>query len=177
MDTQFKAVHAEIQAIARAVMRRERVAHTLETDALVSELYLRICGSGLPEWVEDNEDYVRWCRVLMKHTLIEHARGRARQKRGGDFHRAAPAALEGVAAATAPRTTADLMARARTILDEGVRKELITRQQAAVFALGTLFGLGTKEIAENMDVPQRTVQHIQRMTRAYVAAELERRGV
>src|SRR5215510_15104416 len=78
----FPAVYAELRATARAKLRRERSNHTLQATALVHEAYLRLLGGAYPTW-NDRQHFFRAAGEAMRRILVEHARGKARVKRGG----------------------------------------------------------------------------------------------
>ncbi|HWS54734.1 MAG TPA: ECF-type sigma factor, partial [Pyrinomonadaceae bacterium] len=75
-------VHAELRRIARRQMGREAAGHTLQATALVNEAYLRLAGREGFEW-HDRLHFFAVCAQVMRHILIDHARARERDKRGG----------------------------------------------------------------------------------------------
>lgn len=75
-------VEAELRRLARTYMARERLGHTLQTTALVNEAYLRLIGARQVSW-EDRAHFLGISARLMRRVLIDHARTRAVQKRGG----------------------------------------------------------------------------------------------
>ena len=74
-------VYAELRAAARAQLRYERSDHTLQATALVHEAYLRLVGGAYPGW-NDRQHFFRAAAEAMRRILVEHARRRARVKRG-----------------------------------------------------------------------------------------------
>src|SRR5688572_31176066 len=79
-------VYDELRRLARQCMRRERVGHTLQTTALVNEAYLRMVKSSQVEW-HDRAHFFAIAAQLMRRVLVDEARKRHYQKRGGDFTR------------------------------------------------------------------------------------------
>ena len=75
------AVYAELRAAARAHLRHERNDHTLRATALVHEVYLRLLHGNYPSW-NDRQHFFRAAGEAMRRILVEHARKRARVKRG-----------------------------------------------------------------------------------------------
>ena len=73
------ALYAELRGLARALMRRERADHTLQTTALVHEAWLRL---GSARW-EQRAHFMAAAARAMRCILTDHARGRGREKRGG----------------------------------------------------------------------------------------------
>ena len=75
--------YEELRALARARLRQERPDHSLQATALVHEVYLRLLGAnGLPAW-KDREHFIVAAAESMRRVLVDHARRRLRQKRGG----------------------------------------------------------------------------------------------
>ena len=173
MDTQFKELHGDLRRIAHALMRQERIDHTLETNAIVSQLYLRICSSGLPSWADSRESFLRLARRLMKQELIAHARGRAAAKRGGRMKRVGSESLDSAQPRSAPHVDRTLRPRVQALLEDAVSNGLIAPNQAAAFTLRTFLGCSSAEVADLLDMKLRTVQHACSTVTAFVAATLE----
>src|SRR5688572_11389005 len=81
-DAVTRLVYAELRRLAGAYLRRERAGHTLQPTALVAEAYLRLCGGGGPD-VEDRRHFVAVAARHMRQILVDHARRRRADKRGG----------------------------------------------------------------------------------------------
>jgi RNA polymerase sigma factor (TIGR02999 family) len=79
-------VYDELRAIARRQMRGEREGHTLEPTALVHEAYLRLVGGG-PIAVEGRAHFFRLASRAMRQVLVDAARRRNADRRGGDFQK------------------------------------------------------------------------------------------
>jgi RNA polymerase sigma-70 factor, ECF subfamily len=79
-------VYEELHRLARRCMRRERAAHTLQTTALVNEAYLRLANSSRVQW-QDRAHFFAIAAQLMRRVLVDEARKRLNQKRGGEFTR------------------------------------------------------------------------------------------
>jgi RNA polymerase sigma factor (TIGR02999 family) len=86
LDRLMPLVYEELRRLARQCMRRERVGHTLQTTALVNEAYLRMVNSSQVEW-HDRAHFFAIAAQLMRRVLVDEARKRHYQKRGGDFTR------------------------------------------------------------------------------------------
>lgn len=82
-------VYGELRRTAAAAMRGERAAHTLDPTALVHEAWLRLLGRE-PRSFVDRGHFLRAASRAMRRILIDHARARCRQKRGGAAAAAAP---------------------------------------------------------------------------------------
>jgi RNA polymerase sigma factor (TIGR02999 family) len=76
------AVYRELRQMAARYMRRERVDHTLQATALVHEAYLKLVDQTSANW-QNRAHFFAVAAQVMRHILIDHARGNAREKRGG----------------------------------------------------------------------------------------------
>jgi RNA polymerase sigma factor (TIGR02999 family) len=75
-------VYDELRKMAHIQMAREKAGHTLQTTALVNEVYLRFIGASKISW-EDRSHFYALSARLMRRVLVDHARGKGRAKRGG----------------------------------------------------------------------------------------------
>jgi len=80
-DRLVPIVYEELRRLAHHYMRNERDGHTLQTTALVNELYLRLAGIDGLEW-RDRAHFFAMAATLMRRVLVDYARQRARDKRG-----------------------------------------------------------------------------------------------
>jgi RNA polymerase sigma-70 factor, ECF subfamily len=85
------AVYAELRQIARSRMRREQPQHTLQPTALIHEAYLRLLHG--PDVVHDRQHFLALAAQAMRRVLVDHARQKRSNKRGGGMERVT---LEGV---------------------------------------------------------------------------------
>ncbi|MEO7156290.1 MAG: ECF-type sigma factor, partial [Vicinamibacterales bacterium] len=81
-DRLFAVVHPELRQVAVRLLRRERPDHTLEPNAIVNELYLRLTG-GQPVSYQDRSHFFAIAAQTMRRVLVDHARARVAGKRGG----------------------------------------------------------------------------------------------
>src|SRR5436309_2600817 len=82
----FEQVYAQLRAMAQLQMRKERAAHTLHATELVHQAYLRLSADSALD-LSSQAHFVHAVAEAMRRILIEHARRRARHKRGGDRQR------------------------------------------------------------------------------------------
>lgn len=82
LERLIPVVHAELRRLARREMRKERPEHTLQTTALVNEAYLRLVDLRGVSW-NDRAHFFAMSARLMRRILVDHARSRRYQKRGG----------------------------------------------------------------------------------------------
>ena len=143
-------VYEELRKMASIYLRHERRDHTLQSTALVHEAYLKL-AQGEPRKWEDSRHFFRVAAAAMRHILVSHARGRARQKRGGGRHKVP---LENAVAWFEERSC-DLVA-----LDDALGKlATIDRRKARIVELRFFAGLSVEEAAEALDVSPRTVKN------------------
>jgi RNA polymerase sigma factor (TIGR02999 family) len=93
-DRLFALVHPELQQIAARFLHHERVDHTLEPNALVNELCLRMLGAQ-PITYNDRAHFFAVAAQTMRRILIDHARARVADKRGGVQQRVSLSAVDG----------------------------------------------------------------------------------
>src|SRR5688572_20442764 len=106
-DRLFAVVHPELRHLAARLLRRERPDHTLEPNAVVNELYLRLIGSQ-PISYQDRAHFLAIAAQTMRRVLIDHARARIANKRGGALQRVPLSDAGGGAAAISSEQLIDL---------------------------------------------------------------------
>lgn len=141
-------VYDELKRQARALMSRERVNHTLQATALVHEAFLRLAKQGGVDWQNRSHFYGIASR-LMRQILIDHARQHGAAKRGSaQLH----FSLDDVTVAIETRASSILA------LNEALeRLEALDERQAAIVEMRFFGGLSNTEIAEALDISERTV--------------------
>ncbi|MCS7033273.1 MAG: ECF-type sigma factor [Phycisphaerae bacterium] len=152
-------LYQQLLAMARARMSGERTAHTLQPTALVNEAYLRLQKEGRFD-LTNRPLFFHAAAEAMRRILIEHARSRQRQKRGGGA-KAIPINLIDLAADDDTGTI--------LILDDAIcRLKEQAPQQAEVVRLRFYAGLSVQETAEAMGVSEVTVKRAWRFARAWL---------
>src|SRR5262245_66542304 len=160
-------VQAEVHRLAKRYMAGERPGHLLQTTALVNEAYLRLIDWQNVEW-QNRAHFFGLAAQIMRRILVDFARARDREKRGGDalqvsLSQAANVALE---------RSADLVA-----LDDALRAlEKLDPRQARVVELRFFAGLSNEETAEALKVSVGTVRRDWSMAEAWLFRELNREG-
>lgn len=158
-------LHDRLRWIARGQMARENTGHTLETDGLVNEAYLRLAGLERIEW-RDRQHVLSMAARTMRRVLIDYAEARAAQKRG-DGGVARPLEDADAVAAIDPRTD-DFRA-----LDEAlVRLEALNPRQHQVVECRFFGGLSIEETAVVLDLSPATVKRDWMVARAWLNREL-----
>lgn len=86
LDRLVPLVHAELRRLARRYMRQERVGHTLQTTALINEAYIRLVDAQGVNW-QNRAHFFGISARVMRRVLVDFARHRGYQKRGGGEQR------------------------------------------------------------------------------------------
>jgi RNA polymerase sigma-70 factor (ECF subfamily) len=164
LDSLLPLVYQELRRLAAAYIRRERPGYTLQPTALVNEAYLRLLKDDPARW----QNRAHFCAIAahsMRQILIERARARAAQKRGGARARVT---LDEALVAGGERSI-DLVA-----LDEALeRLAAIDPEQARLVELRFFGGLTVEETADAMDISPATVKRHWTVARAWLARELK----
>jgi RNA polymerase sigma factor (TIGR02999 family) len=162
-------VYNELRRIAAPCMRKQRAGHTLQTTALVHEAYVRLVDARSAGW-ENRAHFFAMAATVMRRILIDAARARASQKRGGavqQVNHSSPINLDELPASDSGRST-ELLA-----LDHAMtRLEQMDGRKARVVELRFYGGLSVEETAEVLQVSQQTVMRDWRLARVWLAREL-----
>lgn len=157
----FERVHEELRRRAAGLLRHQRHL-TLETLALVNECYLRLVRQPV-EW-KDRAHFFAVAAKAMRSILVDHARARRRQKRGGDGK---PSPLDDIVVSYEDR------AMGLVDLDDALRKLAKQDERAArIVELRFFCGLAPEEVAEVLHVGLRTVERDWEAARAWLHREL-----
>jgi RNA polymerase sigma-70 factor, ECF subfamily len=161
-DRLIPVLYDELHRLAERSLRGERPDHTLQATALVNEAYLRLVGADVP-W-EDRAHFLAVAARVMRRILVDHARGRSRHKRGGDFARVT---LDESLAAT-PDRAPDILA-----LDEALeRLAAHDARKARVVELHYFGGLRHDEVARVLEISLATVDRDLRLARAWLYSQM-----
>jgi len=156
-------VHAELRRLAARYMSRERPGHTLQVTALVNEAYLRLIEINQVSW-QNRAHFFAMSARAMRRILVDSARARYNDKRGGNI---AKVSLDD-ALRVAWHTDPDLVA-----LDEAL-KELEARhpRKGQVVELRYFGGLSVEETAEALHVSPDTVKRDWRFAKLWLLRAL-----
>lgn len=164
-DDLIRAVYEQLRRQARRQLRRERPDHTLDTAALINEAYLKLVEQRSVRW-QDRGHFFALAAELMRRVLVDHARTKHRQKRGG-WDKAVE--LNQLQLASAP-IDVDMIA-----LDEALdRLAQLDEQQVRVVELRYFAGLGIEETAELLKVSPASVKRDWAAAKAWLKHELTR---
>lgn len=163
-DHLFAVVQPALRRIAARLMQRERPDHTLEPNALVNELYVRLIGTEPLEY-QDRAHFLAIAAKTMRRILIDHARARASAKRGGAQHRVSLSDVGGWSPAVVGE---DLLA-----LDAALTElESADPRAARVVELRFFGGLREEDVAVVLSVSAITVKRDWKAARAWLATRL-----
>jgi RNA polymerase sigma factor (TIGR02999 family) len=157
-------VHQELRRIARRCMRGERAGHSLQATALVNEAYLRLFDVQHVNW-RDRAHFMAMAARMMRRILVEFARAKVREKRGGGWVRVSLG--EDVVTTDKGR---DLVA-----LDDALGAlAQLDQRKSHVVELRFFGGLSVEETAEALSVSPQTVMRDWKFSRAWLMSELGR---
>jgi len=158
-------VYRELHALAHRNMLRERPGHTLQTTALVHEAYLRLIDTQHVQW-RDRTHFFAMSARLMRRILVDFARSRGYQKRGGG---ARPVSLD-ENVDVAHERNADLVA-----LDDALAAlAAVDPRKSRVVEMKFFGGLTAEEIAEVLAVSPDTVLRDWSLAKSWLLRELKR---
>ena len=159
-----ESVQAELRRLAAGHLRRERQDHTLQPTALVNEAYLRLIDQRAQDW-ESKQHFLAIASTAMRRVLLEHARARLAEKRGG--------ALERVTLFEVP-SAMDERPESLVALDEALEHfAAIDPDNARIVELRWFGGLGVAETASVLGVSSRTVERGWRAAAAWLRMRIE----
>ncbi|HEX8385598.1 MAG TPA: sigma-70 family RNA polymerase sigma factor [Rubricoccaceae bacterium] len=170
-DRMFPLVYAELRQIARARLRSERDGHTLTPTALVHEAFLRLVEGSEVSW-QGRAHFYAVAAGVMRRLLVDWARGRRAEKRGGGAVHVSTDET-GVAAVLGQTDREDAV----LALDEALATlAKRSERQSRVVECRYFAGLTIEETAEALGVSSTTVRTDWRLARAWLGAVLEPDG-
>jgi RNA polymerase sigma-70 factor (ECF subfamily) len=157
-------VEAELRRLARIYMAKERRGHTLQTTALVNEAFVRLTDAKGLRW-QDRSHFLGISARLMRRVLVDHARARGYQKRGGGAQRVTLTD----ALAIAPDVSPQLIDLDRAL--EGLAA--VDARKARVVELRFFGGLSVEETAEVLHVSNDTIKRDWRLAKLWLLRKLD----
>ncbi len=161
LDALTPLVYRELHRLARGYMRREPVGHILQTTALVNEAFLRLAGADVG--FRDREHFFALAARVMRRVLVDSARRRIADKRGGDA-----TALTLDEEHMTPLTYGGLLE-----LDDALRSlGRFEPRQSQMVELRYFGGMTAAEISSYLEVSTATVERDLRAARAWLQVQL-----
>jgi RNA polymerase sigma-70 factor (ECF subfamily) len=165
LESLVPLVHAELRRIAQWHISHERIGHTLQATALVHEAYLKLIDARHVQW-QDRAHFFALSSRLMRRILVDFARARGNQKRGGGAEKVS---LD-EALLVCAETSDDLVA-----LDDALEAlAVVDTRKSQVVEMRFFGGLSVEEIAEALNISVRTVKRDWIMARLWLMRELKR---
>lgn len=157
-------VYNELRQIARRLMRGEAHRRTLQTTALVHEAYLRLTRSKSADW-EGRTHFFAVAATVMRRVLVDHARARKSEKRGGDI------VVDGEPLSSPAAFNDD--AEKIIALDAALeRLGQLDERQCRIVEMRFFAGMTVEETAQALSISARTVKREWQMARAWLYGEL-----
>ena len=157
-------VYDELRRMAKGFLRRQPSHHTLQTTELIHEAYLKIAKSDQQNW-QNRAHFFGVAATAMRHILVDYARTKQRQKRGGVQERVS---LKDNMSVSRDQTS-ELVD-----LDEVLKSlEMLDGRKSRVVELKFFGGLTNEEIAEVLKISPETVKRDWRFARTWLLRELE----
>jgi RNA polymerase sigma factor (TIGR02999 family) len=168
LDQLTPLVYKELRRLAKGYLNQERPGHILQTTALVNEAYLRLIDWKQAQW-RNRAHFFGVAAQLMRRILVDFARARRQEKRGGlarqvSLDEAATVAVERVAEFIALDEALDQLA----VIDPG---------RSRMVELRFFGGLTEEETAEVLKVSTRTIRREWSLARAWLHRELNKSGM
>ena len=166
-DKLMTLVYDELRRQAVRYLRRERHGHTLQPTALIHETYLKLLNQRDVDW-QNRAHFFGVAAQAMKRILIDHAKARHREKRGG-------------AAENLPLDEARFVISSEKSVDLIALDEALTRlgsfdpRQANIVDLKYFAGLSIEDIAETLNISPATVKREWNSAKAWLFHEITRR--
>ncbi len=165
LDRLVPLVYEELHRLARRYMRQERPDHTLQATSLVNEAYLRLIDVNRVEW-RDRAHFLAVAAQMMRRILVEFARNRQRQKRGGG---AAHVSLDDL------QELPDSQGRDLVALSDALSTlARLDVRMSQVVELRFFGGLTVEETADALNVSPETVMRDWKTAKAWLLREIRR---
>ena len=163
LETLLPLVYDELHRLARHYMIRERAGHTLQTTALVNEAYLRLVRVEGVHW-QNRAHFFAVSAQMMRRILVDFARSRNYQKRGGGTRQVS----FDEAMKVGPEQDGDLVA-----LDEALNAlAVVDERKSKVVEMRFFGGLSIEETAHVLDVSPDTVMRDWKMAKVWLLREM-----
>lgn len=156
-------VYEELRQMARRYMRNQRSGHTFQTTELIHEAYLKLASGEDKQW-QNRAHFFGVAATAMRHILVDYARSKQAEKRGGQAEKIT---LEDNMIVSAERPEEIVR------LDEALKRfALIDERKARVVEMKFFAGLNIEEIAEVLKISPETVKRDWRFSRTWLYREL-----
>ena len=165
LDALVPLVYDELRKVAARRLRRQRSGHTLQTTALVNEAYLRLIDARRVNW-QNRTHFLAMSARLMRRVLVDYARTKRADKRGGDVIR--------VTLSEATDRADDIAEDVIALNDALETLEKIDPRKGRIVEFRFFAGLTVEETAAVLDVSPQTVARDWTFAKAWLRRELKR---
>ena len=163
LDQMLPEVHGELLKLAKRYMRRERAGHTLQSGALVNEVFLRMTKVTDVSW-QDRAHFFALASEMMRRILVDSARTHAATKRGGDLKKVSFDAILDFA----PGRERELIA-----IDEALKSlAKLDPRKSRVIELRFFGGLSVEETAHVLNLSPQSVMRDWKLAKAWLMREM-----
>ena len=164
LEALLPVVYEELHRQAANYLRRERVGHTLQPTALINEVYIKLINQQHVDW-QNRAHFFGIAAQGMRRILVDYARSRHRNKRGGN---AENVPIDSEVLAISDTRSVDLIA-----LDEALdRLAQLDQRQARIVELRFFSGMSVEETAEALGISPATVKNDWRTAKAWLFREI-----
>lgn len=163
LDQLTPVIYAELRRRAHSYMKNERPNHTLQTTALANEAWLRMVNVSVVNW-KDRAHFFAIAATMMRRILVDAARTRGREKRGGSAQRVDLDQIPDISSRRDPELIA---------IDDALEKLAgLDPRKARVIELRFFGGLSVEETAEVLKLHEQTVLRDWRLARVWLMREM-----
>lgn len=159
----FTLLYSDLRRMASRQLRSERKDHTLQTTALVHEVYLKLTNGGTED-LGDRAHFFAVAAQVMRQILVDHARAKKAKRRGGELKR--------VELTDHLSLAEDGLENILLINDVLTKLEKLDPRQVRIVELRFFLDLSVEEIAESLKISKRTIIREWRAAQAWLHAEL-----
>jgi RNA polymerase sigma factor (TIGR02999 family) len=163
LDQLTPVIYAELRRRAHSYMKNERPGHTLQTTALANEAWLRLVNVAAVDW-KDRAHFFAIAAQMMRRILVDGARARGREKRGGSAQRIDLDQIPDISSRRDPELIA---------IDDALQTLAgLDPRKARVIELRFFGGLSVEETAEVLKIHEQTVLRDWRLARVWLLREI-----
>lgn len=165
LDNLMPIVYDELHRMAKRFMKRQDGGHTMQTTELIHEAYLKLSGNEEKNW-KNRSHFFGVAAQAMRHILVDHARSKKSQRRGGDKQRITLAENQFVSNERADEIVA---------LDDALtRLAALDERKSRVVEMKFFAGLNFEEIAEVLQMSIITIKRDWSFAKNWLSKEISR---
>ncbi|MEZ5425419.1 MAG: sigma-70 family RNA polymerase sigma factor [Pyrinomonadaceae bacterium] len=163
LDDLLPLVYEELRRIAKRQLKKQHSGHTFQTTELIHEAYLKLAGKDDPNW-KNRAHFFGVAAKAMRHILVDYARAKGREKRGGWQQKV----TLGDDLGDAEKPSQNIVA-----LDDALQKlSSLEERKSKVVELKFFGGMTFPEIANVLDISEKTAKRDWRFARMWLLREM-----